>query len=199
MRRPSVFAVLVTALALAHPAGAAAKPGLHVADPVGDANGVNSQGIGLPFPNVASPASAKGLDIVGFDVVNVFKGKGKTRKAAGFTFRLRFAGPLQQGVNVTVTMESSRPCGETSRIQLGYEKTPALATSLAICQSKTAGGNSTSVGVAEPSADGTSITWTIDNVLPAKTVVSAFAASTSVFVLGVFDDLNSDKAFVYGV
>jgi hypothetical protein len=198
-RTPAVLLSLVAASLLAHPAGAATAPGLHVPDLVGDANGVNSQGLELPLPATSTPANVKGLDIAGFDVVNLYKGKGKTRKPAGFTFRLRFAGPLQDGVNVTVTMDTSAPCGESSTIQLGYQKTPALTNALAICQSADPSGSSTTVGATEVAADGMSITWTMDKVLPARTQITSFSASTSVFVLGVFDDLNSDRTFVYGV
>lgn len=197
-RTPALVASLLTAAAIAHPAGAATPPGLHVADLLGDANGVNSQDLGLPLPATSTPAAVKPLDIAGFDVVNLFKGKGKTRKPAGFTFRLRFAGPLQDGVNVTVTMATSTPCGESSTIQLGYQKTPALTNALAICQSADPSGSSTTIGATEVAADGTSITWTMDKVLPARTAITDFSASTSVFVVGVFDELTSDRTFVYG-
>jgi hypothetical protein len=200
MRRPSLLLVaLAAAAALTHTAAAAAPAGLHVTDPTGDANGVNSQVLGLPLPSTSTtPASVKGADITGMDVVTLFKGTGKARKAAGFTLTVRFAGPVQQGVNVTVTADTSSPCGESSRLQFGYQDLGPSKTDLAVCQSAAPGGASTTVGATEVAADATSITWTVDNLFKPGTTLSPIEARTSVFVLGVFDEATTDKTFTYG-
>ena len=201
MRIPAVAAVsAVAVLALAHPSGAAGAKGLHLKDLAGDANGVNSQDTGLPLPSTAtSPVQLAAGDILGVDVATRFKGAGKAKKAKGFTVRLNLAAPLQQGVNYLVTMESSSPCGDTSTMQLGYEEMGPVATSdLAICQAADTTGDSTSIGTTELSADRKSIIWTIDDVFKPGTQVSDWYASSSVFVVGVFDELVSDSSFRYG-
>ena len=194
MRTPALAAVsAVTLLVLAHPSGAATR-GLHLTDPTGDANGINGQGFGLPLPSTSTgPAEVAGADITGMDLVNRFRGAGKTRKPSGFDVTLHLAAPLQQGTVITVTMESSAPCGDTSTMQLG-----AGTSALAICQSSKAGSAGATIGTTEVSTDKKSITWSIDGIFKAGTKVSSIAASSSVFVLGVFDELNSDATFTYG-
>ena len=180
-------------LVMAHPSSAAAKP-FTVTDAIGDANGVNSQSLGLPVPSTSTPADVSGADITKIEFVNYFKGTGKARKPMGFDVTLRLAAPLQQGVLVTVTMETSRPCGESSTIQLGY----SASSKLAICQSADPGGTSTDIGSWEVSSDGKSITWSIQAVLKPGTKIDTINATTSVFVLGVFDEATSDDVFTYG-
>ena len=187
---------VATALAvgLTHPAGAAApKPGLHVSDPAGDANGLNGQGFGAPIPSRStSPATVSGADITGIDFRTVWVGKGKKRKPFGFDVTMKLAAPLQKGVTIVMTMETSVPCGETNVIQVGYG-----TSSLAVCQ--TNGGTANDdIGTWSASADGTSITWSIDPVVKAGTTITNIAASTTVFVLGVFDEASSTGVFRYG-
>ncbi len=191
MRLPALAAVAATVLVLAHPAGAASKK-FHIADAAGDANGVNGQGVGLPIPGTSTgPAQVAGADILGIDVTNRFKGSGKTRKPAGFDVVLHLAAPLQQGTVLTVTMNTSVPCGDTSTIQLG-----AGTSSLAICQSSDPSKAGATVGSTE--VVGNDVHWTIDNLFKAGTKVDSFYASTSVFVLGVFDEASGDGVFTYG-
>jgi len=194
MRR---LALTVAAVALAittHPAGAATKPGLHIADAVGDANGTNGQSVGAPVPSEStSPASVAGADITKIDLVTRFVGKGKHRKAQGFDVTLKLAGKLQQGTVVTVTMDTSVPCGDTSTIQLGYG-----TSKLAVCQSAAGSTTNDSIGSYDASTDLTTITWTIDPIFKAGTRITNFYASTSVFVLGVFDEVTSSAVFTYG-
>src|SRR4051794_32908159 len=130
--RRIALAIAAAALAIsAHPAGAATRPGLHITDAAGDANGINGQGFGAPVPSQStSPASVAGADITRVDLVTRFVGKGRHRKADGFDVTLKLAGRLQQGTVVTVTMDTSRPCGPSSTIQLGYG-----TSKLATCQS----------------------------------------------------------------
>jgi hypothetical protein len=194
MRRLPAFAVTATALlVLAHPSAAVTKR-FHIADPTGDANGVNGQGFGMPVPSAATgPAEVAGADIVGLELVNRFKATGKARKASGFDVVLHLAAPLQQGTVITVTMDTSAPCGGSNRIQLG-----AGTSSLATCQPATTTGSGTTIGTTEVSSDRKSVTWSLDNLFKAGTKVTNFYASSSVFVLGVFDEATSDAAFTYG-
>jgi hypothetical protein len=178
-------------------AGAAAPAGLKVTDPAGDANGVNSQGLGLglPVPSIATaPAQLGGGDLVGLDFRTVFRGK----KAKAFTVTMRLSEPVQQGVNYLATMQTSVPCGTSSIIQLGYQDTGALVNQLAICQSADPGGTSTTLGNGELAADGRSIVWTISPDFKPGVKVDALYAASSVFVLGVFDELTSDRVYTYG-
>ena len=181
------------ALVAALPAGAAhAKPGLHITDPTGDANGLNGQDVGLPVPSESTaPADVSGDDITKIDLVTDFIGKGKKRKAAGWHVSLTLAAPLQKGTLITVTMDSSAPCGPSSTIQLGYG-----TSSLAVCQ--TGGTTNDTIGSYEASADGKTITWYLDPVFKPGTTISNIYASTSVFVFGVFDEATSQGIFTYG-
>jgi hypothetical protein len=194
MRIPALAAASAVALiALAAPSGAAARR-FHIADATGDANGINGQGIGLPLPSTATgPAELAGADITGIDLVNRFRGAGKARKASGFDVTLHLAAPLQQGTVITVTMVTSAPCGDSSTIQLG-----AGTSALAICQSSKTGSAGATIGSTEVSADKKSILWSIDNLFKAGTKITSFYASSSVFVLGVFDEAASDATFTYG-
>ena len=199
MRRTALALAAAATVFAGQSAHAAAKP-LVLADLTGDANGVNSQAIGLPLPPTSTAAaSVKGADIVSLTLTNVFKGKGKLAKPAGMTVTLKLNGAIQQGVNFVVTMDTSTPCGPSSTIQLGYEDAPLLNNGLAICQSADAGGDSATIGSTSVDAEKGVITWTIDgSVLSKGTKVSGIEASSTVFVLGVFDDLISDKVFTYG-
>lgn len=201
MRIPALVAASALALlALVHPSGAATPKGLHLKDLAGDANGVNSQESGLPLPATATaPAQLAAGDILALDVTTRFKGVGKAKKAKGFTVRLTLAAPVQAGVNYLVTMESSSPCGDSSTMQLGYEEMgPAATSELTICHGATTTGDSTEIGTTELSVDRKSIIWTIDDVFKPGTRVTDWFASSSVFVVGVFDELVSDAAFRYG-
>lgn len=190
MRRlPALAATAAAAVLLAHPSSAAGKA-FRLTDPAGDANGINSQGLDLvPVPSTATPVQLAGADITSLTLTNRFKG----RKLKGFDVTLKLAAPLQQGVLITLTMDTAKPCGDSSRIQLA-----AGTSSLAICQSADPGGDSTTVGETEVSSDRTSVTWYVDNLFPAGTKITNFNATTSVFVLGVFDELLSSKSFSYG-
>ena len=192
MRVPALAAAAAVALlALAHPSGAATKP-FHVADAAGDANGLNSQSIGLPVPSTSTGgAEVKGADILGLDITNQFRGSGKTRKPAGFKVVLHLAAPLQAGTVLTVTMNTSVPCGPSSTIQLG-----AGTTNLAICQSEEPGGESTDIGTTQ--VVGNDVVWDLVNVFKAGTKIDTIAASSSVFVLGVFDEASTEAVFTYG-
>jgi hypothetical protein len=193
MRIPALATAAVALVVLAHPSSAATKR-FHIADPVGDANGVNGQGIGPGVPSRSTaPADLAGADITGIDLVNRFKGVGRARKPSGFDVTLRLAAPLQTGTVITVTMDTSVPCGGSSRIQLG-----AGTSSLAICQSSKTGSAGATIGTTEVSPDRKSITWSIDNLFRSGTRISGFYASSSVFVLGVFDEAASDATFTYG-
>lgn len=200
MRRlPALAATAAAAVLLAHPSSAATS-GLHLKDLAGDANGINGQDTGLPVPQTAtSPASVKQADILGLDVVTHFKGSGRARKAKGFTVTLRLAAPVQAGTSFLVTMDASNPCGESSGFDLGYEIIGTVSTGFADCNPASTTGSGTSVGSAELSDDKKSIVWEIDDVFKAGTKLTNFYASTSVFVLGVFDELTApDATFVYG-
>jgi hypothetical protein len=195
MRTPALVAVAAAlVLSVAHPSGAATSK-LHISDPAGDANGVNGQGIGLPAPGRSTaPAQVAGADILGIDLVNRFKTVGKVRKPNGFTVTLKLAAPLQSGTVLTVTMVGSALCGESKTIQLG-----AGTSALAICQSANpAKGSSTTIGTTELSRDRKTVTWQIDNIYKAGVRVSDINASSSVFVLGVFDEVASGAVFTYG-
>lgn len=193
-KRAALAAAAACVAIAAHPAGAATKPGLHITDPVGDANGVNSQGFGAPVPSHStSPASVAGADVTKLDLVTHFVGTGKKRKAQGFDVVLKLAGALQQGTIVTVTMDSSAPCGDSSTIQLGYG-----TSSLAVCQGAAGSTTTTTIGSYDISADRTTITWSIDPVFKPGTKLSNIYAFTSVFVLGVFDEASSPAVFTYG-
>lgn len=193
-RRLATAVVAAAAVALIQPAGASApKPGLQVNDPVGDANGINGQFIGLPLPSTStSPASVSGADIASIDFKTDFTGKGKKRKPYGFDVTLKLAAPLQKGVLITMTMDTSTPCGDTSTIQLGFG-----TETLVVCQSNGGTTNDT-IGSAEASADGKAVTWTIDPVIKSGTTITNIYASTSVFVAGVFDEAKSSATFHYG-
>jgi len=193
--RLALCAAAAAAIALGLPAGAAApKPGLHISDPVGDANGINDQGTGLPVPSAStSPASLSGADITSIDLRTEFVGKGKRRTTSGFDVTLKLNAPLQKGVLITVTMNSSASCGGSNVIQLGYG-----TSSLAVCQGPSGSTTETKVGSYAASADGKSVTWFIGPIFKPGTKITNVAASTSVFVLGVFDEAASNGIFTYG-
>ncbi|MBV9096866.1 MAG: hypothetical protein JO079_02310, partial [Frankiaceae bacterium] len=54
------------------------------------------------------------------------------------------------------------------------------------------------IGSSDISSDGTTITWQIDPIFKAGTTITNINASTSVFVLGVFDEAKSSGVFKYG-
>ncbi|MFN2538154.1 MAG: hypothetical protein ABR549_08375 [Mycobacteriales bacterium] len=192
-------AAAAVVMMLAHPSGAATGKVLRMPDPVGDANGINSQDIGLPLASRSTaPAQLAAGDIVRLDVATLFKGSGKARKAKGFTVTLRLAAPVQKGVNYLVLMTSSSPCGDSSTMQLGYDDLVIAEDELAVCHAATTSGNSSTIGVTELSADKKSIIWTIDAIFKPGTRVSSWYASSSVFVAGVYDELSSDAVFNYG-
>lgn len=199
MRRTALALAAVATVVAGQTAHAATKP-LVIADLTGDANGVNSQAFGLPLPATSTAAaSVKGADIASVTVANVFKGKGRTAKPAGLTVTLRTVGALQQGVDYSMTMDLDQPCGGSSRVQLGYENVPSLNNGLAICQSAQAGGTSTTIGSTSVDAAKGVITWSLDGSAFGKGVrITDFAASATVFVVGVFDEVRSDKVFTYG-
>ena len=192
-RRLIGLAAVAAIATVALPATAApAKPALHISDPAGDANGVNGQGFGAPVPSMStSPASVSGADITGIDFRTNFAGKGKRRHADGFSVTLKLAAPLQKGVLITVTMDASAPCGPSNTIQLGYG-----TSSLAVCQ--TSGTTNDDIGSWEVSDDKTSITWDIAPVFKPGTTITNVNATTSVFVLGVFDEAKSSAIYKYG-
>jgi hypothetical protein len=191
LRRLALVVATAGALVAALPAGAATKTFV-ITDQAGDANGTNGQELGLPVPSEStSPASVAGADITKITLATDFAGKGKARKAMGFHVLLSLAGPLQKGTIVTVTMDTSMPCGPSSTIQLGYG-----TSSLAVCQ--TGGTTNDDIGSYEISADQKTIRWDIAPILKPGTTISNFYASTSVFVFGVFDEATSDKVFTYG-
>lgn len=193
-RRLSVVVAAMAVAVFAHPAGAAPKSGLHITDPVGDANGINGQDTGESVPSVStSPASVSGADITGIELGTDFAGKGRKRKAVGFHVTMKLAAPLQKGVLITVTMDSSVPCGETNTIQLGYGTAP-----LAVCEKAGTSTTNDDIGDAEISDDNTAITWHIGPIFKPGVKISNFYASSSVFVLGVFDETYSSGVFTYG-
>lgn len=195
MRRVLVSAV-VCVLALAGSAEAKAKP-LVITDLTGDANGVNGQGFGAPVPDTATgPASVTGADITSLTLTNLFKGK----KPKGFTVTLRTAGPLVDQVQYGAVLVASAPCGGTDRIQLGRQGLGAASVDLAICQGADGTGmDSTTVGYSTADSAKGVITWQIyPGLFPAGTTISLDYASTSAFVVGVADELRSDKVFTYG-
>ena len=78
MRRTLLATPLVGLGLRALPAGAATRP--QVTDPIGDANGLNSQSIGLPVPSQAtSPASVKGSDITSLALVTGYRKVGSRK------------------------------------------------------------------------------------------------------------------------
>lgn len=85
------------------------------------------------------------------------------------------------------------PCGDTSTIQLAYG-----TSSLAICQSAAGSTTNDTVGDWETSGDRTTITWHIAPIFKPGVKISKIYASTSVFVLGVFDEATSQGVFTYG-
>lgn len=201
MRRTALALAAAATVFAGQSAHAAAKP-LVLTDLTGDANGVNSQAIGLPLPSTSTAAaSLKGADIVSLTLSNVFKGKGRQAKPAGMTVTLKLNGAIQEGVNFVVTMDTSTPCGASNTMQFGYSSTPALDTSLANCQSSEPGADdAVTVGSTSVDAANGVITWTVDGgTLTKGAKVTDIQASSTVFVLGVFDDLLSDKTFTYGV
>ena len=193
--RRIALAVAAAAVAIsAHPAGAATRPGLHISDAVGDANGLNGQNFNAPVPSQSTtPASVAGADITRIDLVTRFVGTGKHRKADGFDVTLKLAGKLQQGTVITVTMDSSRPCGHSNTIQLGYG-----TSKLAVCQSPPGSTTNDNIGSYDASTDLTTITWSIGPVFKPGTTITNIYASTSVFVFGVFDEAKSSGVFTYG-
>ena len=193
-RRLSLAVAALAVAALAHPAAAARSGALHVTDPTGDANGINGQSAGLPAPSVStSPASLSGADITKIDFVTSFVRNHKTRRAVGFDVVMKLAAPLQKGVLITVTMDSSVPCGDTSTIQLAYG-----TSALAVCQSAAGSTTNDTVGDWEASGDRTTITWHIAPIFKPGVKISNIYASTSVFVFGVFDEATSQGVFTYG-
>lgn len=191
----AALAIAAAAIAISTlPAGAATKPGLHIADTVGDANGLNGQDFGAPLPSTStSPASVAGADITGVDLVTRFVGRGKHRKADSFDVVMKLAGPLQKGVQITVTMTTSTPCGDSNTIQLGYG-----TSKLAVCQGPAGSTTTSTIGSYDASTDLTTITWNVAPPFKAGTTITNFYASTSVFVFGVFDEASSSKVFTYG-
>lgn len=193
-RRLALVTAAAAALALALPAGAATKPALHISDPVGDANGVNGQGFGAPVPSRSTaPASVSGADITSIDFRTKFIGTGQKRRPYGFDVTLKLAGALQRGATIVVTMDTSVPCGESSRIQLGYG-----TSSLAVCQGGQGSTATTQVGTWDASKDGKSVTWHIDPIFKPGVTMTNVSGSTSVFVLGVFDEVSSGGVYKYG-
>lgn len=200
MRRPLLAALTIAGLLLAaHPSGAAAThAGLLVKDANGDANGVNGQGFFSAGGGVSSnPASFKAADIVSLRFATSFHKVGRFEVADGTVITMKVSGPIGPGVNYGVTATLSSPCyGDSTTIQLGYEDLYASKSALAICQAS--GGTSPSVGGVTVDHENRTITWTIDAKLKPGGKITDISATSSVFVVGVFDELTTDKAYVYG-
>lgn len=174
-------------------------------DVKGDANAINGQGIELlPGPGTSTaPASVAGADLVSLDVTTRTKTiKGK-KVAQGITITLTLGGPVQQGVNYGGTLISSVPCDENNShtIQVGYEDLKEQQTALVDCQKPTGSGSATateSVGYTNVDAAAGKITWVIDQVpMRRGLALSNFQLTSSVFVLGVFDEFYPAGRFTY--
>lgn len=196
MTAAALLAAAVPASAAKTPPPPPAPKGLHFTDAAGDANGVNSQGFGLPVPSTStSPLSVGGADIVGVDVVTLFKKVGKKQVPNGTALTLKLAAPVQAGVLFTITANVPSTCdGTDTVVQLGYGG-PGN-TSLAVCQAP-AGKTAPSIGTAEVDAAKTSITWTFDATLKPGQVMTDFSVTSSVFVFGVFDESLEAGPYTY--
>ncbi|MDX6198773.1 MAG: hypothetical protein QOJ79_1924 [Actinomycetota bacterium] len=201
MRRRGLVSIALAAgvVALAVPSQAAG--GLTVTDAVGDANGLNSQALGLPVPSTSTaPADVAAADITSLAFKTVYRTVGGRRVPHGFTITLKLAAAPTEDVLYGLTADISSTCdGTNSTMQFGHQDLGPLSTDLAVCQQPAgSAGTAVDIGTTEVDAAKQTITWTVNPDAPIGAKVTNIQATTSVFVLGVFDELTSPGTFVYG-
>ena len=203
MRRSLLVpATAAAALALVVPARAGA-PAAQLTDQLGDANGANSQSIGLPVPGQStSPASYGAADIVSVKLATVFKQVGRKKVPNGFTVTLQLSDAPATGVTYIVNAQVPSTCdGTNTSLSLNYLTYSAFGTSYADCQdSSDVSGASTTAMQLQVATDAAkhTITWTLDKLPKVGAKVTEVSANTSVFVVGVFDEAAGTGTFTYG-
>jgi hypothetical protein len=201
MRRSVIALLFVPVLLMATPSSAASRGELHAKEMSGDANGLNSQGIGLPIPATATPpVSLAGADITRLDVVTRYRTVKGKRIPRATVVTLSLAGPVQAGVNfvITANVGGGGTCDDTNkRIQLGYQVVGSqYESALAICQTPSAT-NSETIGYLEVDAAKGKISWVLEMGQKPGHTLTDFAVSSTVFVAGVFDEFNPRGTFTY--
>lgn len=200
MRRFVIALLAFPLLLLATPSGAASRGELHKKDLTGDANGLNGQAIGLPVPATSTaPASVASADIVALDVVTKYKTVKGKRVPRATAVTLSLAGPVPTGAQFVITASLSAPCDDKNkRIQLGYGDSVAIQTGLAICSNPDSTGNSETIGyvdvVDKPKGK---ITWILEMGQKPGNTMTNFDVSSTVFVVGVFDEFRPKGTFTY--
>jgi hypothetical protein len=201
MRRHLVLAGAAAGLlSLALPSSAAPKPQL--TDLVGDANGVNGQATGAPVPGVATaPADLAGADIVSVTMATVWKRIGSRKVPNGFSITMQLAGAPAELTTYNVSANVPGTCdGSNTQLTIGTWRNPAVEDHFANCgdpEDPTGASTDVEADYAEDAAKHT-ITWTIAKGMKKGDKVVGLTASSSVFVLGVFDEASGAKPFTYG-
>jgi hypothetical protein len=198
MRTTVLIAALATSLAL--PATAlGATPPPQVVDPVGDANGINGQAMGLPLPSTVTPADVAVTDIVSVRFTTVYKTVGRTRVPKRTQVVLQLADAPQDGVDYQVLATVPATCdGTGTRIQLTHlvQGPNRLDTASCLDDSTLTSSNLGAEVVVDTTRH--TITWTFDAGMRRGQRMTDLSASTSAFVLGVFDEATSSTPYVFG-
>lgn len=201
MRRSTVpvLTALVACGALAVPASAAAP---QLTDPLGDANGVNGQTIGLPVPSQSTPAGVAAADIVSAALSTTYKKVGKKQVPEGVRIVLTLAAAPQQGTvyNVNASVASGCDTGGGTVLSASYQDVgPGIVSSFVNC-APAGSTETTDVAAGEAVVDAAkhTISWDVaGDGLKAGAVFEELTADTSVFVFGVYDEAKGDGTYTY--
>ena len=201
MRRSTVpvLTTLIACGALALPASAAGGPQL--TDPTGDANGVNSQSIGLPVPSQTTPAGVAAADIVSTSFTTTYKKVGKKQVPNGLRIVLTLAAAPQENTvyGVTATVPDGCDGKAGTDLSASYQLIAGVVSAFVTCGPHgSAETTDIAMGDAVVDAAKKTITWDVSgDTLEPGSVFEEIAADTSVFVVGVFDEAKGDATYTY--
>lgn len=201
MRRPALLAATAGGLlALAVPSPAAPAP--QVTDLAGDANGVNSQSLGLPLPGTATaPASNGAADIVSVTFATAWKKLGSVKVPNGVTVTMTLSGAPAEGTAYAVHAVVPKTCdGEHTDLSLSYLEYGLTRANYAQCHDASEVDGDVTEMLVEVTTDAArkTITWRLSKGIQKGAKVDSITADTSVFVLGVYDEATGSRAYTYG-
>lgn len=200
MRRLTVpvLTALATCAALSLPASAAAP---QLTDPTGDANGVNSQSIGLPLPSQSAPVGVAAADIVSTAFTTTYKKVGRKQVPHGLRIVLTLAAAPQENTvyGVTATVPDGCDGKGGTDLSASYQLIAGVVSGFVNCGPHgSADTTDIAMGDAVVDAAKRTVTWDVyGDTLKPGSVFEEIAADTSVFVVGVFDEAKGDASYTY--
>ena len=201
MRRSFVTAAAFgSAVALC--SGAQAAPAPQLTDPTGDANGVNSQSIGLPLPSQSAPVGVAAADIVSAAFTTTYAKVGRKQVPRGVRITLTTAAAPQENTvyNVSAVVASTCDGKDGTELSASFQLVSGGAVSSFVNCGPRGSTSTTDIAMGEGVVDASArtVTWQVDgSYLRPGAVLSSISADTSVFVVGVYDDATSAGTYTY--